>query len=145
MDNVRTSKKLMKRFVKDYNLPINVFTDEMFKYYSEHIKALFQQDILFALHIFSFEFVAFALGLNQLEPKNYSPTKVQIEITKVLISFISDDAIVDTICLARENTCNYIKVIMFLLENNDHERFVALCKKIETCQPIDKTVQFFRH
>ena len=35
MDNVRTSKKLMKRFVKDYNLPINVFTDEMFKYYSE--------------------------------------------------------------------------------------------------------------
>jgi len=35
MGSVRLSKKLMKRFCKDYNLPINVFTDEMFEYYSE--------------------------------------------------------------------------------------------------------------
>ena len=35
MDSVKSSKKLMKRFCKYYNLPINVFTEDMFKYYSE--------------------------------------------------------------------------------------------------------------
>jgi len=35
MGNIRENKKLMQRFCKDYNLPINVFNEEMFSYYSE--------------------------------------------------------------------------------------------------------------
>ena len=35
MGSVMQSKKLMQRFCKDYNLPINVFNEEMFSYYSE--------------------------------------------------------------------------------------------------------------
>lgn len=35
MDKIKSSKKLMQRFCKDYNLPINVFNEEMFSYYSE--------------------------------------------------------------------------------------------------------------
>lgn len=33
MDKVTNSKRLMQRFTKDYNLPINVFNEEMFEYY----------------------------------------------------------------------------------------------------------------
>ena len=35
MDKVTKNKKLMQRFCKDYNLPINVFNEEMFSYYAE--------------------------------------------------------------------------------------------------------------
>ena len=32
---IKDIKKLRQRFVKDYNLPINIFSDEMFEYYME--------------------------------------------------------------------------------------------------------------
>lgn len=35
MNKISENKKLMQRFCKDYNLPINVFNEEMFSYYME--------------------------------------------------------------------------------------------------------------